>query len=1092
MAQRGTGFARKPPAVEAPRVEAPPRPLPEEPIPPDPIALDFAPLIAPYRRHGRLTVRVERMPPRARLSRGHINGDRSWSLALDEIEGLAYMPASPADASPTLALRLIRSDGGDGGTLALLDYAVPAPDDSAAPAVPAPDGKELRRLRDELAKLKTSLAIRDAELARMKEEAAPADVELPRETIDAELAALRETWEAEAEARIAAAVKEATATMSKLRGAAKISEDVRIAKLEKSADDRLVQERERLQKEADDALKSAEKEWKAAEAARIAEAEAGWKRRSEKAFAEAAAQLERARIAPQAETARARADDAEKRKLRDDLTRASAALAERETELERERANLKRTRAEAGKLRDAESERLRLQDELAKARSALAESDAELDRERSNVRQTKDEAGKLRNADSERQRLKEELTKARAALAEREAELEHERSNVRQTRDEAGKLRDADGERRRLQGELAKARAALAEQEAELDRERSDAQQTREEAGKLRDADSERQRLQDELAKARVLLAESEAALVRERSNVKQTRDEAGKLRDADSERRRLQDELAKAKALLAERDMELDRERANVKQTRDEAGKLRNADSERQRLKDELTKAKSVLAERELELARVKSVLTERDQELKQAADDAKVERKAADKAAARAELDLDKAKATLAARDEELKQLRSGAENARSEAENLRGDSVELKRVRGELVVAKESLAARTAELARVQKAGEDALRRAEKDSDKTLRDAEKRWKETAAEELAEAKAKWREQSEEAIARLSGQIDQTESRVREEAARYQGKDAELSQMREVQSALKTLLNARDEELAQLKIAHEQARERWVQEAEATLSKAQQAWKIAEASRAAALEGQMQQQAARALNEMTVRAKKAESVVAETRAQNEALRHRGDTADFLRLRKDLSSVQGALARRENELMQLRADHELERERLAVQARAAVQKADEQWRAQDSEPDEGQERTQQVFRLARNLALAAVFGGLAMVGYYKVAPMVTSTGVLDPILPEANTRSVTVPVPPAPAVQRPVLTVLHAAKLRADPSTTASVVGSLPVNTQVFVLEKQDKWVKVEISGAKANDKPQQGWVHGTVLSAPPADVNTTSSTAKK
>jgi len=184
--------------------------------------------------------------------------------------------------------------------------------------------------------------------------------------------------------------------------------------------------------------------------------------------------------------------------------------------------------------------------------------------------------------------------------------------------------------------------------------------------------------------------------------------------------------------------------------------------------------------------------------------------------------------------------------------------------------------------------------------------------------------------------------------------------------------------------------------------------------------------------------------------------------------------------------------MQLRADHELERERLAVQARAAVQKADEQWRAQDSEPDEGQERTQQVFRLARNLALAAVFGGLAMVGYYKVAPMVTSTGVLDPILPEANTRSVTVPVPPAPAVQRPVLTVLHAAKLRADPSTTASVVGSLPVNTQVFVLEKQDKWVKVEISGAKANDKPQQGWVHGTVLSAPPADVNTTSSTAKK
>src|SRR5580658_4498876 len=61
------------------------------------IPLEFASLLAPYRRHGRLSLRVEDVPQRARLSAGRNNGDGSWSLASDELEGLAYLiPANLA------------------------------------------------------------------------------------------------------------------------------------------------------------------------------------------------------------------------------------------------------------------------------------------------------------------------------------------------------------------------------------------------------------------------------------------------------------------------------------------------------------------------------------------------------------------------------------------------------------------------------------------------------------------------------------------------------------------------------------------------------------------------------------------------------------------------------------------------------------------------------------------------------------------------------------------------------------------------------------------------------------------------------------
>ena len=889
MAQRSTGFAKKPPAADVPRVEAPLRPLPEEPIAPDPIPIDLAPLVAPYRRHGRLSVRVERLPPRARLSHGHINSDRSWSLALDELDGVAYLPATPADIAPTLALRIIRLDGGDAGTLALLDFTV-VPPDAPVGAVERGDTKELRRLHEEMAKLKASLAIRDAELTRVRQEAEPVTIEFPRDMIDAELAALRSGWEAEAETRIAAAVKEATSRLSKDRGAAHLDEDARVAKAEKAAQERLASEQERLRKEADAALRKAEKNWKAAETARIAAVEADWKARSEKAVADAAAQFEKTKTRAQAEPTRPNVDDSELRRLRDDLAKTEKALEDRDADLARERAAKTQSRDDTVKQYTLDLARLR--SDLAKADAALADRDRELERERSAIKAIRAEAETLRRTESEAQRLRDELSKLGAGLAEREK--------------------------------------AIAKANAEIQAERSS-------------ADAKLAKLSEELAKAR-----------------------------------------------------------------------------------------------------------------------------------------------AAVSARESELSHARSGEKQVRAEAENLRGDSAELKRVTGELASVKASLAVREAELAGARSAHEEERSRWRRDLDMALGEAKNTFKEREAERLAAAESEWRKQSEVAIADVVARLHEAEAKLRVGSDQGEKAGAELARLREDRTTLKSQLADVENQLLQAKLSQEQARERWKRETDEALHKAQKAWKADETARIAASEALAKDHNTIALNETTARLKHTEALLTEAKANVETLRHRGDADDVARLRKDFAAVQAQLARREQEVMELRADHEIERVRLANEARASVQRADHQWH-DDSDDLERQQRAQSVRSVIRTVVIAASFAGLAAVGYYKIAPMITDTGVLDSVLPQ-NSAAPATPAP-ASAAQTPSLIVLRAAKLRAGPSTAASVIASLPVNAHISALDRQGKWVKVEFAG-KAKDKPQLGWVYDSVLSKP--DVKSPLSTPKK
>jgi Bacterial SH3 domain len=129
-----------------------------------PIPLDLMSLIAPYREHRRLVLRLERLPQLARLSAGQNNGDNSWSLALHDLDGLLYFPPDRFFKEHILGLRVIAQGDSDASTVALLELRI-APDGADATR-PALDPR--RALLEEVEALKALLATRDAELAQMK------------------------------------------------------------------------------------------------------------------------------------------------------------------------------------------------------------------------------------------------------------------------------------------------------------------------------------------------------------------------------------------------------------------------------------------------------------------------------------------------------------------------------------------------------------------------------------------------------------------------------------------------------------------------------------------------------------------------------------------------------------------------------------------------------------------------------------------------------------------------------------------------------------------------------------------------------------
>src|ERR1700761_5357691 len=238
MAQRPTGFAKKPPASRADRLGLPARTAEAGQV----VPLKLAPLLAPYKKRGRLALRIERMPQVARLSVGRNNGNNSWSVSVEELEDLTYLLPRGFMEPHALAIRIIGLDEG-GSTITVAEYPVspatdaintpeePDEDDDNEPAA-VQDDDYLRKLSDELAKVKSTLAAREAELAKTRQKTEQSHIAALRDTIDSELMSARAAWKLETEQRLAAAAAAATANLEKHRAAWQEEQNVRVAQVE--------------------------------------------------------------------------------------------------------------------------------------------------------------------------------------------------------------------------------------------------------------------------------------------------------------------------------------------------------------------------------------------------------------------------------------------------------------------------------------------------------------------------------------------------------------------------------------------------------------------------------------------------------------------------------------------------------------------------------------------------------------------------------------------------------------------------------------------------------------------------------------------
>jgi hypothetical protein len=509
MAQRATGFAKRPAAS---LLTAAPARVALAPIP-----LKLIPRVAPYKKHGRLSLRIERMPQGSRLSAGRNNGNNSWSLALDELEDLDFFPAEGALDIPTLALRIV--GGEDGETLALLELqlvASAAPPlealvstfEPAAPATVVNAGavEQLRRLHEEMAQVKTDLAARDAEIAQARS--------VWKAEEDARFAMAQAKWQEDT----ARAVNEAHGQTISLEGRhtaeiLRLRQEVSTVRksLIDCEDDLLrtksefAREQNRQNQETSETLTQAKARWESEEAARFAKAEALWREQTTRAVSEAKSTVVASDARSEAELARLRD---ELGVLRNTLVEQDRALAAARQATEKARLDSQRevsdavARAEA-KAREAEGA-LR-----ANGNEQISEVEARLRREH---------AAALVEAGARAERAEAALAQANAAAARGETLLSESESHLR--REHAAVVAEAGARAERAEAALVQANAAvtrnenlLADAKARAEQaEASLAQASSNAGGALADASARAQRAEAALIEAKTLAETAVAA----------------------------------------------------------------------------------------------------------------------------------------------------------------------------------------------------------------------------------------------------------------------------------------------------------------------------------------------------------------------------------------------------------------------------------------------------------------------------------------------------------------------------------------------------------------------------------------------------
>ena len=518
-----------------------------------PVPLDVAAITAPFRKYRGLSIRVEHLAHGAKLSKGRNNGDRSYSLSPDDLDGLEYLPPSRTYDAHTLGVRVISLDGGDAETLAVLDLPIAAvlaapvaevapklaPAEEVVPAsvpnvtappevvprpVPAAPIAESPRSdtsarQNELARLRESLAARETELAEAQRLAAEAqlraaEAERTRRTLESERSAAESTAMRALQQRLAQAEADARAQLEQSRSAWEAEQATRAARSGQSA------------KQA------------------VEEARKQWRQESDAALAELSSRAERAEAALVQARAQVviKSDDTELRRLREQLSSTQANLAARGAELAEARATAElaqdRARQAAADLTKAEQgwkagEAKRFnaaesgwREQTAKA---VAEATARLDQA---------QAGHAEARAQSEARL-HQLNVAQASLAVRDAELARMREAAEQAR--AHSSGEAEQSREHWQREMQAALAAAQESWKTA------------EAARLAAAETQwKSQMAPALAETTARLKEVEAALAEARAETERQRNHG------EEELRRLRDQLTSTETSLAARETEL------------------------------------------------------------------------------------------------------------------------------------------------------------------------------------------------------------------------------------------------------------------------------------------------------------------------------------------------------------------------------------------------------------------------------------------------------------------------------------------------------------------------------------------------------
>jgi Bacterial SH3 domain len=261
MLQRVAKFSKKPEAAAPAFASVSASDIIRAPVVQKAIPLEFAGILAPYKkRHGRLSLRVEEMPQRARLSAGRNNGDGSWSLASDELEGLTYLIPANLAREHTLVLRIMAFDDAGASTLKILHFPVPLQLETSEAAEENPaaaPGAADPILHNELGRMQSLFAVRESELTQLR-----LALEQAKTQKEAELASARAAWELEVQVLLSEAAAQAKSEGQSERTAWQTAQGSRTAQAQALAEQKIAQERDRWQLETQQRLDAERERWK--------------------------------------------------------------------------------------------------------------------------------------------------------------------------------------------------------------------------------------------------------------------------------------------------------------------------------------------------------------------------------------------------------------------------------------------------------------------------------------------------------------------------------------------------------------------------------------------------------------------------------------------------------------------------------------------------------------------------------------------------------------------------------------------------------------------------------------------------------------